>query len=448
MEATSVKAKKNRQPINRGNIILAVISALLAVLIWVFLSVTVFTDVTVDLYDVGIDFDLEGSYANLAGLSVISSDVDSVNLSFTGRRDSYQDYTNEDVHIKLNLDNVKASGAYDIPLIAESTKGDRISDVVMVPESVHIVFDRIDTKILSFDDGTLTVDMSSVHAAEGHAIDPEGLVVTPSQLVISGPRDYINQVTSCKLTLSGDLNLSESVNLTPSSVSLYNGSAVFEHPDVTLSTDSFNVYVPVYITKELPLRITISGYNDQIDVGSIDYTLSTESILVRSEDSRIEQINEINLGYIDLRDIYPGFVTTFQIPPSSYYTNISGIDSVQVSFDLEGYSTKRISLSNSQIYMINVPADYSVVVEQDIIRATVVGPADILENLDQSNFIAQINLMDYELGAASTRFLTAYIYAPNYPGVWAHDYTQVLVSSEPKPQNPPEQADDGQDNNQ
>ena len=160
MEATSVKAKKNKQPINRGNIILAVISALLAVLIWVFLSVTVFTDVTVDLYDVGIDFDLEGSYANLAGLSVISSDVDSVNLSFTGRRDSYQDYTNEDVHIKLNLDNVKASGSYDIPLIAESTKGDRISDVVMVPESVHIVFDRIDTKILSFDDGTLPVALS------------------------------------------------------------------------------------------------------------------------------------------------------------------------------------------------------------------------------------------------------------------------------------------------
>ncbi len=422
--------KRKKLKLNRSNIILAAVSAILSILLWVVLSITVYTDVDVSLYDVDIDFNLEGSYANLAGLSVINADTKTVNVSFTGRRDSYNDYSNDDVRIRLNLDNVKASGSYDIPLIAENASGERIADAVLYPESVHIVFDRMITKTLSYEDGTLTVDLSGIHAASGHAVDPDGIVVTPSKITISGPADYIEQVTTCELDFEEDVNLRATVNLTPSSVKLYNGNAVFEHPDVSMNTDTFNVYIPVYTTKELPLTVIINGYTDQFDVSTIKYTLSTESIMVRSEDDSIEKLSEINLGYIDVRDIYPGYFTTFDIPLSSHYTNISGIDTVQVSFDLEGYAEKRISLTNSQIYALNAPAGFNVTVEQDIVRATVVGPADVLENLDSSNFVAQINLMDYEL-STGPRFLTAYIYAPNYPNVWARDYTQVYVSSEP-----------------
>lgn len=425
-------AERKRIKKNRGNLILALVSILLSVILWAVLSVTVFSDVQISLYDVPIDFNLEGSYANLASLSVISNDVSTVNLSFTGQRDSYKDYTNDDVKIRLNLDNVKASGAYDIPLIVESTRGDRISDVAIYPESVHIVFDRIVTKTLTVEDGSLTVDLSNVQSAQDYAIDPEEIAVTPSQVTVSGPQDYIDQVTSCVLSFDSSRTLNSSVNMRPDIVSLYNGDAVFEHPSVTLGTTDFSVYISVYITKTLSLNFGIMGYTDEVDTDSIPYTMSAESILVRSQSAAIENIDQINLGFIDVKNIQPGYVQSFTIPEqTSNYTNISGIDEVQVSFPLEGYSTKRITLSNSQIYTINGSSTYDVTVEQNRITVTVVGPEEILEQIDASDFVAQIDLIDYG-PITGTRFLTAYVYAPNYPNIWATGTNQVLASFEIK----------------
>lgn len=421
-------AEKKMKRRTKNNLVLVIVSVLLSVILWLFLSLTVFTDVNVSLYDVDIDFNLEGSYANLAGLSVISADADSVNLSFTGRRDSYKDYTNSDVRIRLNLDNVKASGSYDIPLIVESTNGDTISDVVMVPESVHVVFDRIATKVLSVENGGLIANLSNINAANGYIIDPEGIAITPSSITISGPQDYINQVTSCVLSFDKALNLKTSTNITADHVTLYNENAIFEQADVSMNTNNFNVRIPVYTTKELPLTVNILDNNGATDVGSIKYTLSTESILVRSE-SDLENIDELMLGYIDVRDIYPGYVAQFNIPPSSYYTNISGVDTVTVSFELEGYTTKSITIKNTQIFAINGSLDYDVTIEQDRIRATVVGPEEILNSLDSSNFIAQINLIDYQM-STGPRMMTAYVYAPGYPSVWSRGITQVYGSFE------------------
>lgn len=420
------KARNKRR---RSNFILMMVSAFLAIVAWVILSITNFSEAQVVLHDVPIDFSLEGSYANLASLDVISSDIDSVSVSFDGLRYLLSDYDNSDVHVGLDLNNVRASGSYDIPLVVTSSRDD-VKNIQVAPETVHIDFDRLATKTLSVDANSLIVNLSNISAATGYVIDPNEVVITPASVTISGPQDYIDQVTSCELSFSSAKSLSNTDNLTPDVVKLYNGNAVFDNPRVSLDTSNFNVYVPAYITKTLKLEVGLMGYTDQIDTSLIKYTLSTDSITVRSQNSNIENIESINLGYIDIAKIVPGYVQSFQIPQSSYYTNISGIDTVNVSFDLEGYSTSMFTLSNSQIHLINKPAGYDVTVETDRITVTVVGPSEVLDALDSTNFVAQIDLLSYEVSAL-TRFLTAYVYAPDHPDVWATGTPQVYASYEP-----------------
>ena len=423
-------AEKNiKKRLFHGNFFLLIVSLVIAVVLWLILSITAFPEVDMTLKDVNIDFSLEGSYADLLGLSVITSDVSTASVSFSGRREDIGKYTADDVHISLGLENVRGSGTYNIPLTVTSVNGDQLNDVEIAPQYVHIVFDKLATKILSVDDGSLTADLSNVIPASNYVIDPEEVRITPSQVEISGPKDYIDQVTSCVLTVSGSENVKGSYNVSDSKVTLYNGTAEFSNDLVSMKTSNFMVYIPVYYTRSIPLTVTLTTNNPAVDINTIPYTLSLDSMLVRGQDSDLELLDEINIGYIDVTEINIGKLFTFPLSDTSSYTNISGVDSVQVSFELDGYATKRISIPNSRIYTINGQSNFTATVEQDRVNVTVVGPEDELNELDSSNFIAQINLMDYEL-STGPRILTCTVCAPNHPKIWAAGLTQALVSFE------------------
>ncbi len=420
--------EKKKNKFLRVDLPLLLISLVLAVFFWFFLSLTAFPEINMIIRDVPIDMSLEDSYAAVKGLSVISSDTEQVNVSINGFRYQIGSYTSEDIHVGLNLETIRESGSYTVPLIVTSVHGDTLSDVIVEPETVHIEVDRFATKTLSVENGDLTVDLNNIRTGAGYIIDPEEVEINPSEITISGPQDYIEQVTSCVLSFDSSVSLRESSSLTPTTTTLYSGSNVFETPRIDIDAEEFSVYVPVYMTKELPLNIIITGYND-IDFSGVPYQMSVDSILVRGQD-KLEDIDSINLGYIDIRDVVPGSVFTFPIVESSYYTNISGIDTVDVMFDLENYTTKRITLKNTQIHTINGSSAYDVTIEQDRLGVTVVGPAEILDTIDSDSFVAQINLADYDYSndAVGTRFLTATVYAPNYRSIWAYGTSQVLVS--------------------
>lgn len=425
----------------KASIPLMLISLALAIILWIVLSLTAFPEDSKVFHNVPIDFSLSGSAADVRGLSVIQSDIQEVNVSVNGLRYQIGSYTNDDIHVGLNLDSVRESGSYTVPLVVSSVNGDQLNNIVIEPDVVHIDFDRLATKELSVEDGTLTADISSVRPASNHIIDMSEIEIRPSSITISGPQDYIDQVTSAVIKIDGAVSIRESGEYSTEDVKLYSGNSVFDNSRVTIDRDSFSVYIPVYATKSIPLKVVITGYTDQIDLSDVKYTLSTDRITVRGQDSAaLERLEEIVLGYVDIRDVTPGYVTSFTIPQSSYYTNVSGVDEVLVSFDLEGYTTRRITLRNNQMHTVNAPAGYSVTIETAKLSVTVVGPEDVLDVLDNSNFIAQIDLLDYG-EYIGLRFLTPSVYAPNYPNVWATGLNQVYAQFEPITQNEPEVAE-------
>ncbi len=431
MAEKRAKRTSSNSKSRRENLITLIVSVIIAVVAWVILSITAFSDITVTLRDVPIDFSLEGYYADISGLSVVDKDIDKVNVSFVGQRDSVGNYTSDDIKVSLDLNSVRTSGSYDIPIIVTSVHGDQLENIEIGPQkTVHIEFDRFASKQLTLDSRTLRFDTGNITAAMGCVIDEEEITVTPSQITVSGPQDYIDQVTSCVLELDQPMRLTESTSVSNASVKLYSGDAVFENPKVSIDTESFNVYIPVYYTRQLPIDITLQSYSDKIDVSTIPYSLSESSILVRSQNSDIDKIANLNLGYIEVRYIRPGTAQSYEILQNTNYENISGIENVQVRFELEGYAEKNINIPNSQIYAINGTSDFNVTVDTDRINVTVVGPQEVLDTLDASSFVAEIDLMDYNLYDGS-RFFTAAIYAPGHPDVWALGVNQVLLQISP-----------------
>ncbi|MBQ8623139.1 MAG: hypothetical protein IJ424_02020 [Oscillospiraceae bacterium] len=408
----------------------AVFSFVIAVVLWFVLTLTAFPEISIVIKNVPIDFSLDGSYADVAGLSIVNLEDTTVNVKLSGLRYVIGDYTAEDLKVSLNLDAVRASGSYELALNVSSVNGDSITIDEIGPETVHVEFDHLITKTFSVADGTLAADLSKVKAQMGYILDADEVTITPSEVTVSGPKDYVDQVTSCVITFNDEYVFNKPTNSSNTTPILYSSGAVFENPKVTLDTETFNVLVPVYMKKALNLDVEVQPSFDSFDLSSLSYTITPPGITVRTQDESVENLSEIFLGYIDLRQVGLGInsVFEFDIPESDRYTNISGNETAQVIFNLDGYASKDITIPNSRIYFINVPENYRCTVEQEKIRnVTVVGPAEIINQIDVSDVVAQIDLSDYNV-VEGDQIMTVTVYLPNYNNVWCMGIHKVYCS--------------------
>lgn len=428
----SEKSKRRNSSVNKNSIITFAVSAFLAVVIWMILSFTAFPEMTLSLKDVPIDFSISNSFADNSGFEIMSRSKETANVSIKGLRYQIGEYTSEDIHIGLNLDSVRAPGIYDIALVATSVHGDEI-EAEIEPKTVKVGFDYMITKTFSVEDGTLTADISNLSAAEGYMIDPNEITIEPSSVELYGPQDYINQITSCTVSAASGYTAIKTINTDKTTLTVYNGSNVMTTDRIASDVPDFTLNVPVYMTKELPLAIDIVPYFESFDLSSLAGAARIEpaSIIVKSMNDKIKTLDKLTLeGSISLKDITVGTVIPWRITDKSYYTNISGTDQALISFDLEGYSTRKFTLNNKQINVINVTSGYQVSVETGKLRnVIVVGPTEVLEEIESSDIVAQIDFIENNF-ANGMNIREPNIYLPQYDNCWVYGSYLVTLNVE------------------
>lgn len=423
------RVKKTDKPLAENNLFMLIISVVSAFILWIVLSLTAFPETTVVLREVPIDYSLDGSYADVTGISVLDMSDTTANVRINGQRYLIGDYSNDDIHIGINLDTVRAPGVYDLPLVVTSTNGDAIDVDTIEPSTVKVEFDYMITKSFSVADGTLTADISNISAADGYIVDPTEVIIEPSVVEIYGPRDYVNQVTSCEVKVQSGATVMTTLQTSNTSVTLYNGENIVNDSKISVQSENgFALTIPVYMRKDMKLDVEIQTYFDQFDISSLKYTINPSEITVRSQSDRISNIDEITLGYVDLRSLDISSNIILPINNTDYYTNISGYDTATVTFDFENYSTKTLTINNSQIYPINVPNGYQVDVETDRINnIKVIGPSEIIEQIDSKDLIAQIDMLDYNI-TEGFRMYTVTVYLPMYNNCWCCGTYQVACN--------------------
>ncbi|MCD8107894.1 MAG: hypothetical protein LUE20_08060 [Oscillospiraceae bacterium] len=428
---TTEKTAQKTKFFKSGNFYLMLFSIVLAFVIWIIMSLTVFPETTITLKDVPIDFSLDGSYADVAGISVMKTSVDTVNVVISGERYLIGDYTADDIHVTVNVDAVRATGSYELSLVVTSVSGDTIEVEQIEPSTVKVDFDYMVSKTYSVEDGTLVADVSNLTAADGYIIDEDEITISPSTIELYGPQDYIDQITSVAVKIDNSAIIQSTMTSNLNSVILYRGNDEFTSEDVTIDNESFEVTVPVYLLRTIPLDITLTSNVDSFDLSSIAYSINPSSITVRSQNENVNSITNINLDYISVNKITVGSVFSVSIAENANYENISGIDTATVTFDLEGYAEKVVTVSNSQIYILNSTDDKLVTVEQAQIQNVIlVGPEDVLEQISSSDVVAEIDMLDYANTTSSYTIMDLTIYVPGYDNVWSYGTYRVYVSIE------------------
>ncbi|MDO4845846.1 MAG: CdaR family protein, partial [Oscillospiraceae bacterium] len=184
----------------------------------------------------------------------------------------------------------------------------------------------------------------------------------------------------------------ETVNLT---LVDENGEAV-RSADLSISESEVTATLEVLTEKEIPLTLSIlPGGGASEDNTEITY--SRETVLLRGEKSRLDELTELNVGELALGMIEQDTTLTYEITAPEKTQLVSPDDKLDVSVVFRGLDRADFTISSflSEHADTNAEEGLQARVLTQTLRVTLRGPAALLEELQDTDLTAVADLTDY-----------------------------------------------------
>lgn len=407
---------------------LVIYSIIGAIVGWFIISMTVYPTTPKTITNVPLEIDISGTSAQRNNLSVVSQDIEEVTVQISGERSQIGNMKPQDLTAKAIIDNVSMSGEYDLEIEVESNKNVKFEVTSISPKKVKVNFDEMITQEIE-----VTPKAPNITIADGFYKDD--LVCTPSTITVSGPRMQIEKITSCVVSTDLSTELSSSYSTQTNNIVFYNNGTEFDTEGLNIPTTDFQIDIPVYMKKDIPLDYTIKNAPSYFDTSSLKFKLSSDSITLASPNDDVSKLETLHIGYIDLREIDINSVFTFNIALKAGYKNLSGITSVTASLESEGLDKKDVTGVNDFSF-INVPAGYNISPITNNISVTLIGPAEDIAKITAMDIVVQADFSNIDIQSESFS-VPITILVPQYKNVWAYmpsdQYTtEVFVEASKK----------------
>ena len=412
------------------NISLAIYSVLIAILAWFVISMTFYPSVPKTIKNVKLSLDISGTSASENGLSIINCNVKEVNVRIKGSRTQVGNINSDSLVAYLDAENVRTTGTKNLNIKVRSENGEVFELESVYPETATVEFDKIETREFSVDPM-----VPNIKYADGKTINPNEFSCEPDTVSITGPSAQLDKISKCYAVSQKAMTLDSSYSLPSEEIQLYSeDGTLIDNPLLKFNTSSFTIYIPVLTQKDVDLTLNVIGPPDFDADWFLDkLKFSVDKITIATKNSQTEIPDSLNIGRVELSkvDIDNGYTSTFPITSlleSSNMMNMSNIDEVTVSLDTTDLVKKEFTLDQSRITFSNAPnsSDYDYAVVTKSIKINAIGPAEVIEELTASDFVADASLLnDQILSDQFSHDVT--ISCLKSDKVWAVTQTRILI---------------------
>ncbi len=378
----------------RGNLPMIILSLLLAILIWLVVAMTLYPSIPKTIENIPLSVDIAGSPAADSGLSVISCDVDTVDVQLVGSRTQIGNLNAENLTAYVDYENVTSTGKKTLSIKVKSDSGINYEVKSITPSTAVVELDKYDT--LPFE---VKPKIPNVKYAEGKTIDPDEFTCEPDIINITGPSAQLAKISSVYAVSDRSLTLDSSYTLNSDEVQLFSEDGTrIDASSLLFDTSTFTINIPVLTQKTVKPVVQILNAPTDFDQSCLDFKMSADSLTIASNNSFSEIPDTLDIGKIPLSDLDIGYSNTFDISSvleTSGMINKSGIDSITVTLNDEGLAKKEIVLDGSSIRLSNTPNDnydYDILTQK--LTISVIGPEGVISELTASDFTADVNLLN------------------------------------------------------
>lgn len=420
---------------------LILLSLLIAFLSWLFVVQADQEKQTKTLKNISINMEETEDSIGKLGLRTLTVDQQQrVDVQVEGVIYEVGGLSGEDIEVKPDISKITEAGTYDVELRATvKDKNKQITIKSITPRTIKLKFDSLETRTFDIEER-----ISDYSAPEGYQIRASTL--NPAQVTVTGPEEEISKI----YTVAAQQSL-ENAELT----STYTGTIPltfldkdrneldlkYVSPDVT----EIQVTIPITKIKTIPLKLNFINVPSGFNVNSLKFEMSNDEIEVDGPEDLLNKYDQIELGYINIRDLDLDSVYSFEVKLNTGLYNTRNIKNVQVKFDSEGMTRKKFNVQGVQL--TNVPLNYKVTaITEEILDVEILGPQEVVDTLTAGDIIAEINLNESSSIESGRLELPVKISVPGKNNVWAFGSYQAIVSIEDISQNSAEESEEDSEN--
>ena len=394
-----------------SRVLCAIISVLLSVLLWVYVT-TSNGDVTDIPFDgVQIVFKGEDVLREKAGLVISNASANSCTLTLRGNRRELSKLTSANITAVVDVSKLTTKGTYALLITPEYPVD---VDAKALPQSVSFYVDKTSTKSIEVS-GKFTGSVVEGFAAGKLSFEPDTITV-------SGPQSELDKIDHAWVTIQREdvdktLEFSSEYELVDAS------NNPLELSNVTASSDTVAVTMPVTSTKEVQLTVDLvdgAGATSQ----NAKITIDPATIIITGDAKTLEGINKISIGTVDLASFSQTYEDKFPIMLDNDVVNVTGITEAKATIEVMGLETKRFSITN--ITLTNVPAGHNAKLITQAIDVTLRGSSDVIKEIKANNIRAVVDLTDVGTTTGNIQ-PTAKIAVDGFTGVGAIGEYTVYV---------------------
>lgn len=324
-----------------NKILYVVLSFLLAIVFWLYVDAANGNTMRQSFTNVPVDFIGAEDTLPSRGLMLASGGDATLDLTISGPRSVISNLRPGDIRAQVNLNSINATGPYSLDWNLST------------PDNVN----NSDITIEKYSRKTVTVQVTSLYSKEIPVIDniigtveepyvymADRVVKEPAVLTLSGLQDNVDRVASARVVVD-ITDATDTISQEYSYELLDADGNVLEVQDVRFSDQKINVTVPIYMMKTLELKVDFKE-SPGSRLANVDYKLEPDTITVVGEALSLANVEEINLGEVDLSSLYADDDKELEIRLPAGCENSSGYKTTNLSIKFHGLTTRSFTVTN------------------------------------------------------------------------------------------------------
>ncbi|NMA07453.1 MAG: hypothetical protein GX928_07085 [Ruminococcaceae bacterium] len=408
-----------------NKIFVLILSLAIAIGAWLIVSFNIYPEMEITIKKVEVlKTEADAAYRS-RGLNIVDAEDDFVDITVKGARGLLQTLTAQDIRVVPIYSSVEAPGIYNLPLTASRVDAQKNFQITGIsPKDVTVKFD-----VAKSEKFPISANVIGLSAAEDMILGT--ISVFPGDLTINAPEGEIDRIE--RVVVEYDLNetLTESRTIMQLPITIYdvNGN-VMDLKNMTLSSETAEITIPVLKQGTMKLDIAYLNVPEGFNTDTLTYVMSVDEISVAAVESIIDNMGTQIVGYIDLAQFEIGKSTVFDLNLSSAFTNLSGVDSITVTFPKDKLSSDKIRVTDLRV--VNASEEFEVTIDnQSVSNVTVIGPEEELAQLLPTSVLGVVDLGMMALKEGSSQVYVKFI-IPSSDSVWVAGSYSVVITVKQK----------------
>ena len=370
------------------------LSTLIAFALWLYVVSVVTPEAEETYYAIQVSY--QNDILEERGLMIVS-ETPTVTLKLKGNRTDLNELNANNITILVDLAAIQAPGTQMVGYRVNFPGNIPSNAIETLSQSPNILQLKVENRIKKAVPVVLEFQGS---VPEGYIADKENPLLDTSVVEVVGPESSVSQIEKAVIELDLQNQADSIIGAYEYILCNADGEPV-DAQMVTNNVENVNLSVKIQRIKEVPLTIqVVDGGGATADTCKIE--LSRETIWVSGSENKLRDLNEVELGTINLADLKNDTNTmTFDVILPEGVTNMTGETEVTATVSFPSLAKKKLTISMDQFQSVGVPEGAVINWITEVVEVELRGPKDLIKNITENDITVTVDFSDEEMGSIS-----------------------------------------------